>query len=95
MLLFYERFCFIDFRRAKASHDSAAVDGNTDFSLAKTIQELEEKINASNEKAVEDLCSAEDFPGSGMVLVTEEAQTKKKYYKNLLKKKKCLICVCK
>ncbi|XP_024150918.1 testis-expressed protein 9 [Oryzias melastigma] len=52
--------------RAKASHDSAAVDGNTDFSLAKTIQELEEKINASNEKDVEDLCSAEDFPGSGV-----------------------------
>ncbi|RVE74599.1 hypothetical protein OJAV_G00023220 [Oryzias javanicus] len=54
--------------RAKVSHDSATVDENADFSLAKTIQELEEKINdtASNEEAVEDLCSAEDFAGSGV-----------------------------
>uniref|UniRef100_A0A8C7ZQC7 Testis expressed 9 n=1 Tax=Oryzias sinensis TaxID=183150 RepID=A0A8C7ZQC7_9TELE len=51
---------------AKASHNSG--DDTADFFLAKTIQKLEEEINdtASSENAGEDVCSAEDFVGSGV-----------------------------
>lgn len=66
----------LGFRSAKASHNSAAGDDTADFFLAKTIQKLEEEINdtASSENAGEDVCSAEDFLGSGTLLATEEAQ---------------------
>uniref|UniRef100_A0A3P9LZ33 Testis expressed 9 n=1 Tax=Oryzias latipes TaxID=8090 RepID=A0A3P9LZ33_ORYLA len=53
---------------AKASHNSAAGDDTADSFLAKTIQKLEEEMNntASSENAGEDVCSAEDFVGSGV-----------------------------